>query len=125
MAVTISGGEIVRAGVFQSVENFTNSTATTLRVCSAGAPISTISGGTATGFGINRYLVSTASAAEGQTKMVVMLGTGEAYVIYSGTATGASVLTDTNDRIGLRFINAVWVETDNGTATRATATGTA
>ena len=86
MAVTISGGELVRDGVFQAVENLSNSTATTLRTVSAGAPITTIAGGTATGFGVNRYLVSTASAAEGQTKLVVMLATGEAYVIYSGTA---------------------------------------
>jgi F0F1-type ATP synthase membrane subunit c/vacuolar-type H+-ATPase subunit K len=125
MAVTISGGEIVRAGVFQSVEALSNSTATTLRTVSAGAPITTIAGGTATGFAINRYLVSTASAAEGQTKMVVMLATGEAYVIYAGTATGAAVLTDANDRVALRFVNALWVETDAGSATRATATGTA
>jgi hypothetical protein len=124
MAVTISGGEIVRQGVFQAVEALSNSTATTLRTFST-VPISTIAGGTATGFALNRYLVSTASAAEGQEKMVVMLATGEAYVIYSGTATGAAVLTDANDRVALRFVNAVWVETDAGSATRATATGTA
>jgi hypothetical protein len=125
MAVTISGGEIVRQGVFQSVEALSNSTATTLRTVSAAAPITTIAGGTATGFSIIRYLVSTASSAEGQTKLVVMLATGEAYVIYSGTATGAAVLTDAHDRVALRFVNAIWVETDAGSATRATATGTA
>jgi hypothetical protein len=124
MAVTITGGEINYEGAFRSVENLTNSTATTLRSFTLYNPVSTIAGGTASGFGVNRYLLPTTGAVEGQFKTIIMLATGEANVIFTGTATGALVLNEANDQITLRYQNAFWMQIAHS-ATVATATGTA
>lgn len=131
MTITITAGDANRIGGWQSSEDLTNSTATAVQELGLDHPVSTISGGTATGFGVNRYLLPSATATgargaqEGQEKTVVMLATGEAYLVFSGTATGALVLSAANDYAELRFQNELWVQKDIGSATLATATGTA
>lgn len=125
MTVTVTSGEIHHVGAFRSSEALTNSTSTAVQEVSLSIPISTISGGTATGFGVNRYLLSTASAVEGQEKIICMLATGEAYVVYTGTATGAQVLSAADDYVWLKYFNETWKAVDVGSATAATATGTA
>lgn len=92
MAVTLNPGDRqVKAGTFDAVENLSNSTATTKQNVSLAHAISTIAGGTATGFGVNRFIVhatgtGTATGAlggpavEGLRKTIFMLATGEAKV---------------------------------------------
>lgn len=125
MAVTPNSGEPRYAGSFGGVENLTNSTATGLQTVSLAYPVSTISGGTATGFAINRYLLPTSGAVEGQEKTIIMLATGEAGIVLSGTATGMLIVSAANDYVRMRYQNELWVQVDVGSATLATATGTA
>ena len=85
------------------------------------APLTVISGSTSTGFSVNHFSLSTASAVEGQFKSVIFSGTGEAYLDFTGTATGSLVLTGADDAAHLRYINAKWYILET-TATFASAT---
>lgn len=88
MAVTITGGERqVKAGTFDAVENLTQSTATARQSISTHFPVTTLSGGTATGFDKDLYTLAS-GAVEGMEKMIIMLATGEAKVVVQGLATG-------------------------------------
>jgi len=98
MAVSITGGDRqVKSGTFDSVQNLTQSTATARQIISAHFPITTLSGGTATGISRDLYTVlatSTATdgisgpAVEGMVKTIFMLATGEAKVVFENVATG-------------------------------------
>lgn len=121
MAVVLTTGTQRRnGGVFSSTEDLTVSTATAAQSVSVTTDISTISGGTATGFGVDRYLL--AAGSEGQYKSVVMLATGEAKMdTAGGTATGSFVFSAAEDIWMGQYINAGWklIQTS---ATLATAT---
>lgn len=88
MAVTITTGDRqVKGATFDAVENLTQSTATARRAVSVHVPVTTLAGGTATGFGVDLYTVASA-AVEGQEKWIQMLATGEAKVVFESLATG-------------------------------------
>lgn len=88
MAITITSGDRqVKGPTFDSVENLTQSTATARRAISVHVPVTTLSGGTATGIGVDLYTVAS-SAVEGQEKWIQMLATGEAKVVFESIATG-------------------------------------
>ena len=103
MGITLNAGERTRrgGGSFGSTEALSQATATTERSISLTTEVTTLAGGTATGFGVDKYRVATADAVEGQSKLVVMLATGEAKVrlgglegafpgsMFKATATGA------------------------------------
>jgi len=135
MAVTLTGGERQKrgGGTFGSVSAESGSTATALNVLGLNTDIFTISSSTATGFGINRHALVTSTATdsypraiEGQSALVVSLGTGEMYVEAGGsTATGAYVLSAAEDFVEFRYFNEVWHAMDASSATLATATMTA
>jgi len=121
MTVTITQGTQRRAGgTFSSTEALSQSTATTAQAVSAVTDVSTLSGGTATGFGADRYLL--AAGNEGQYKSVVMLATGEAKLdVAGGTATGSFTMTAAEDIWMGQYINGGW-KTFNTSSTQATAT---
>jgi predicted TIM-barrel enzyme len=126
MTVTVTGNEIHRHGAFLSAQVATFSTSTALQTINHINPVTTIDGGTtATGFGVGRFLLSTASAVEGMEKTIVLLATGELKIILTGTSTGALALNEANDFVFLRYMNESWRLISNGGATLATATGTA
>ena len=105
----------------QLIEALSDATSTALGTVSITTDISTIGAGTATGEDINRWLLAT-GAREGQTKTVLMLGTGEAKVqLGGGTATGSHVLSAAEDWIRCVYIQDQWMMIQN-TATLATAT---
>lgn len=147
MAISLTGGtQITPEGSFNAVETLTQSTATAEQSVSLTHQVSTLSGGTATGFSINRYNVG--AAAEGTQKLIVMSATGEAYVRFGaattnlmatgshyfglasatgiagsilGQATGAFVLGDKNDYIRAQYWDSEW-HVLGGFGTIATAT---
>lgn len=93
MTVTLNAGDRNTAGTFKAVENLTQSTATARQAISVVVPVTTLSGGTATGFGVDLYTVASfatagAGPAEGTEKWIKMLATGEAKVVFNGVATG-------------------------------------
>lgn len=105
MSVTLNQGQQNTAGAFTDVEVLTQSTATARRAISVVSPITTLSGGTATGFGVDLYTVASfattgAGPVEGFTKLIKMLATGEAKVVFNGIATGLTgifeIATTTN-----------------------------
>jgi len=121
MTVTLTAGALqYRGGAYQAKEDLTQSTATAKQALSVSTDISTLGGGTATGFNVDNY--SVAAGVEGQTKTVVMLATGEAKVELTGTATGKYVLSTADAVLELRYINAKWRATFNDGATIATST---
>ena len=97
MAVTLTGGDRqVSSGTFQSVQALLQSTATTLQTIFPDVSVTTIAGGTATSFNVNRFLLpggtSTATdgrrAIEGMEKWIFHLGTGEAKIILQDVLAG-------------------------------------
>lgn len=150
MAVLINTGDRqVKFGTFDTVENLIQSTATARQTISPHHPITTLSGGTATGFTIDQYTVrgtgtaTGAPAVEGVRKYIYMLGTGEAKVVFESlatqriqgtgflasatvfdnffvTATGAFVLSSKGQYLEAVFMNQQW-NIVNGIATFATA----
>lgn len=120
MTITITGGKIARrGGDLHSTEALAQSTATTVREINLTTDVTTLSGGTATGFGIDVY--NLAEGTEGQTKEILMLASGEAEVTLAGTATGRLVYSDADDYTALRFTGGKW-RIQTNTATLATAT---
>ena len=93
MSVVLNQGQQRTPGSFGDVEALTQSTATARQSISTLIPVTTLGGGTATGFSLNLYTVAsfatnTAGPAEGMDKYVFMLATGEAKVVFNGIATG-------------------------------------
>ena len=147
MTITINGGSQVRQeGTFQSKEDLTQSTATSRQSISLRTPVTTFSGGTATGFGVDLYTL--ADGNEGDEKVIVMLATGEAKMVFttmatgvhyigkdtagiatatgyagmiSGAATGALTFTTAHQYVRCKFFNGGW-NILGGQATFATAT---
>lgn len=112
MAVTITGGsQILPAGSSQAVDALSQSTATAEQVISVRKQITTLAGGTATGFTINRYTLPAAN--EGDTKIIVHLATGESYVRFGGATATANLMAT-----GIHYLSA-------DTAGVASATGVA
>lgn len=111
-------------GVFGTVETLTQSTSTTAQELDAHADVSHLGVGTATGTAImlNRYLMGTATAREGQEHVVLTTGTGEAVLTLTGTATGALVFGADGDLAVMRYMNGTWCLMYNLGATFATAT---
>lgn len=122
MSVTVTGGIVDnRKGLFAQ-ESLTQSTATGEQTIAVTTELTTLSGGTASGFTIDRYGLSTATAVEGQYKTVLMLATGESKVrLGGGTATGAWVFSAADDIGHYRFLNGGWYVI-NTSATLATST---
>lgn len=151
MAVSINSGDRqVKAGTFDAVENLTQSTATARQTISPHHSCTTLSGGTATGFGVDLYTLrgtgtaTGAPAVEGMEKTIMMLGTGEAKVVVESlattrlpvfglvasatvfdnafvSATGAFTLSAKGQYLWCKFINQQWFVL-GGLATFATAT---
>lgn len=122
--ITLTANSVVRrgGGSVQSQESLTQSTATAIQSLSVTTDVSVLGMGTATGFARNRYLLPTTSAVEGQEKVVVATGTGEAYLdLAGGTATGGYVFSTADSWITARLINGDWRPIGTG-ATLATAT---
>ena len=152
MTVSITqGSQVQNEGTYQGVQNLTQSTATAEQSVSVFLPVTTLSGGTATGFGLDRYVIPAGS--EGMHKTIVMLATGEAKVrfgaattnlmatagihylgiatatgaavsaaaVLTAAATGALVLDTVDDYLEAKFWNGSW-HLLGGLATVATAT---
>lgn len=151
MAVTVTGGTQVVPGVFTAVESLSQSTATVEQAISVTHQITTLSGGTATGFNIDKYNLP--DGGEGAEKLIVMLATGEAKIRFGAAttntmatggihnlggdtvfasatsvtavlysaATGAFVFNTMDDYIHARFWNGSW-HIFHGNATIATST---
>lgn len=121
MAITITSMVQKRGGgTFGSSEALSQSTATVAQSVSVTTDASTLAGGTASGFGVHRFLL--AAGSEGQYKTVVMLATGEAQMdTAGGTATGSYVFSAAEDIWMGQYVNAGWklIQTS---ATLATAT---
>lgn len=87
MTVTLNSGDRkVPGGTYQSKEDLTQSTATARQSISVHHAITTLSGGTATGFDKDLYTLAS-TAVEGMEKTICMLATGEAKVVIGGLAT--------------------------------------
>lgn len=151
MAVTISAATSRSPGTWGAVEALTQSTATAEQTISIYTEVTTLSGGTATGFTINRYALP--AGREGDYKVIWHLATGESYVrfgaaasnlmatngihyiniatatggaisalgVIDGAATGAFVLNSANDFLEARYMNGAW-HLRGGAATLATTT---
>ena len=105
MSVVLNAGMQRTKGSFGDVEVLTQSTATARQAISVIKEVTTLSGGTATGFGVDLYTVASfattgAGPAEGFEKWIHMLATGEAKVVFNGVATGVlgifEIATTTN-----------------------------
>lgn len=110
MSVTVTAKRVVRRGDnLYAKETLAQSTATAPQAIALTTDLTTFSGGTATGFGVDVYVLATASAVEGQIKEILMLATGEAkLVLGAGTATGALVFTAADDNASLKFLDGIW-----------------
>ena len=124
MAVTLVNTErrAEGGGTFSSAESLTQSTATAAQSVSLNTDVTSLGGGTATGFGVNTYELAT-GAVEGREKLVQLGATGEAKLsLGGGTATGQLVFAADGDLVLLRYINDVWMVMNTVGATLATAT---
>ena len=121
MSVSVTSARVDRRGDgLYAKETLTQGTA--VQAIALTTDLTTLSGGTATGFDVDAYALSTASAVEGQVKEILMLATGEANVILgNGTATGRLVFTAADDFTSLKFLNGGW-RIINTTATFASST---
>ena len=89
MALNLTGGEQVSRDV-GAIQVLTNSTATAERTISLTHHITTIAGGTATGFNINKYVLP--EGDDGTRKIIQLIATGELTVRVSAFATGLHYL---------------------------------
>lgn len=125
MSIVIQGGGQNLPGTYRSLKSYSQSTATGAQTVDASYDVINLGMGTATGFGVNRYLLATDGAKEGRDIVFQATATGEAYLVFSGTSTGALVFGAATDSVHLRQVNNVWYLVANYGATVATATGTA
>lgn len=72
------------------------------------ADLHTVEGGGSTGFGVNTFSLTTASAVEGQQKTILLSGTGEIKLLFAGTSSGALVMTADQDCTHLKFLDGLW-----------------
>lgn len=107
MAISITSGPVAQRTAF-ALETLAQSTSTTPQALALTTPLTILGGGTATGFHINVFTLSTASAVEGQEKGILMTATGEAKIAFTGTATGRFVLNDADDLLVLKMFNHKW-----------------
>ena len=120
MSVSLTGGKIPDRGGFAK-ETLSASTSTTPQVIALTTDLTSVGGGTGTGFEVNVFTLSTASAVEGQTKTVMATSTCEAKIAFTGTATGRLVLAEADDIVELRYMDGKW-RIIQSTATLASAT---
>jgi hypothetical protein len=131
MAITVTAGTQRRGrGTFQTATTMGGSTATGVQTISlmndaVSIQAATGSGSTATGFSLNRFLLPTTGAVEGQYITVVGCSTMEATIVMTGTATGARVFSATGQYETYRYMNGTWRVIETSGPTIATATGTA
>ena len=128
MSISVTGGVVPSRGEgWFTLETLNPSTATADQSLALHVPLtimSTATGGTATatGFNVNRYTLSTASAIEGEEKSIILTGTGEYKIFFTGTATGAFVMTAANAHLRVAMLNRKWRVLVNSGATIATST---
>jgi len=112
-------------GMIASIEFMSQSTSTTPQALSVLTDCSCLGAGTATGSAA-RNLYTLAAGEEGQIKWIGFgsgtAATGEASVVFTGTATGQSVIASATDFLKLEFTNDVWYIRESGGATIATTT---
>lgn len=126
MAITITSGTQVHPGAAYSNQSLSQSTATALRTLDTSFDVLSLGMGTATGFGVNRYLLATDDAFQGRAVFVQATGTGEAKLLVGGgTSTGDLVFAAATDVALLEQRDTGWFLVQNSGATVATATGTA
>lgn len=144
---TLTGGDrMLFRGTYQSVESMTQSTATTPQALSTRTEVSILGGGTATGAAV-RNLYTLGSGVEGQEKIIYMIATGEASVVFTqpsgrqpiqvsatlipaatavdavwASATGQYVLQAADEFIRCIWMNSAWHVTEARGATLATTT---
>ena len=97
MAVSILGGQQLGERSFEAVQVLAQSTATAEQSVSVNIPITTLAGGTATGFNVNKYVVP--AGREGDRKIIWHLATGESKIRF-GAATSDLLATN-----GQHFLN--------------------
>lgn len=126
MTVTVvTPGTQVSEGQPRSVKSYTQSVATGIQTLDPTYDVHNLGMGTATGFGVNRYLLATDSDYEGRVQYIQATATGAAHLVLTGTATGAWVLAAATDIMKFTQFNGSWLLNQNTGATLATATGTA
>jgi hypothetical protein len=125
MAVTITPGSQVLDGMYRSVKIYSESTSTGIQTMDPNYEVLNLGMGTATGFGVNRYLLATDGNKEGREVLVLATATGEAKLVLTGTSTGAKVFQSDGDFARVKQVNGTWYEIQTSGPTDATATGTA
>ena len=125
MTITVIAGAQAFDNKPRGIDFLTQSTGTGLQSLDPAVEVHNLGMGTAPGFGVNRYLLATDSAHEGREMYVQATATGEAYLVFSGTSTGALVFLAATDRIRLKQFDGAWHLEQNSGATVASATGTA
>ena len=121
VAISVTAGPVAQRAAF-ALETLAQSTSTTPQALALTTPLTILGGGTATGFHRNVFTLSTASAVEGQEKGILMTATGEAYIAFTGTATGRFVLRQPDDFLLLKMFNHKWRVSSYTLATLATST---
>lgn len=149
MAVTLSSFDRqLRAGTFQSLATYTQSTSTTPQALNIRADVHQLGMGTATGAAV-RNLYTLADGVEGQEVVIVCDATGEASVIFTqrsgrlplsismiagvstatgavdslfASATGQYVFQASGEYMWMKFMNTVWEILAMRGATLATTT---
>jgi len=120
VAISVTGRPADRRYGLFGLETLSQSTATVPQAVAVTTDLTTIAGGTATGIGVNLFTL--ANGTEGQEKEIILTGTGEAKILpLLGTSTGWHVLSETDDGLSLRFLNAKW-RVKQSMATTASAT---
>ncbi len=116
VTITLTGGPSNRLRRGRHSTQALGTTGTEIRLT---VDLATLPAATATGFGVRYYTL--ADGTEGQAMGIVMLGTGEAKVALTGTASGAFVLSQSDDMLDLRFLASKWrAITSNATIATAT-----
>lgn len=109
-----------RGGAFYSAEDKVPAPGVGSGTINITTDVSCFAGGTATG-GVDHYTLE--DGTEGHEKQLLMGGTGEAVIDYNGTATRIT-LTETDERVGLVFIEGKWRQQRNVATATAAAAGT-
>lgn len=125
MTITITPNSQVVDDQARTVKSYTQATGTALQTLDPNYDVHNLGMGTATGFGVNRYLLATDGDYEGRVQYIQATATGAAHLVLTGTATGAWVLAAATDIMRFRQFNGAWNLEQNSGATLATATGTA
>lgn len=113
--ITAGAGE-KRGDGFQSRETLTAATG----AISLTTDYTVLAGGTATGFANTGYVLP--NGRDGQSKEIILMGTGEITIHMTGTASGALVLNAVDESIDVRYRNGKWRLIGSAGVTTASAT---